>query len=698
MRGPSTLLRASILLIGVLACPAFAGAQNELADVQGQMAEARRHFEGLEYEQVIPPLDRAIATMTSRRSEDTRKTLADAYEMRARARFGVGDESGAREDFVALLKTEPSRTLPGQVSPRVVAIFEEAQKSTITMLKLTIAPPTAEATIDGIAVKGNATIPVLVGEHTLQAKQLGYRTGTATVTAAAGTTSEAHLELTRSSAVLSIVTSPADVEIVIDGISKGKTLAGPPPADYAPRAAAAGVQMNALSAVLVAAELSAGAHRVEFRRPCSVAAERRVDITQLQDVVLDPVKLESAVGTVVATSTQPNTVVFVDGQERGPAPFTGQLCEGEHVVEMRSAFGRYARRVDTRAGQRTEVTGAMRPAFAIVSATVQTGVSTDLRSAIERALEPVRSVSLFAPPADRVDQTLRGSQLTADWLSFDNNKRAIGSTADLSAPTRRNLSTRLARAFDAQGVASVTVPSALNRNRVVISLLSAGSADPDVFELSLDRSETIADAVALLDRPVQFLRPSIGLTTIDVADVPGAIVVAVGAGGPAAAAGLQAGDVILKANDAAVADSGALATALASRGANDTLGLDVRDKAGAAKKASVKVTARPEADWPERSDAARQPSRRGFPDAVDVAHLARRRIDHQAQHGGGAHAPAGMERCARRIAEGLPAGTARRRERHGAVSARAVCRQSRQPRGGRNRLAHGGGVGQLADR
>ena len=85
MRGPSTLLRASILLIGVLACPAFAGAQNELADVQGQMAEARRHFEGLEYEQVIPPLDRAIATMTSRRSEDTRKTLADAYEMRARA-------------------------------------------------------------------------------------------------------------------------------------------------------------------------------------------------------------------------------------------------------------------------------------------------------------------------------------------------------------------------------------------------------------------------------------------------------------------------------------------------------------------------------------------------------------------------------------------------------------------------------------
>ena len=275
--------------------------------------------------------------------------------------------------------------------------------------------------------------------------------------------------------MLSIVTSPAEVEIVIDGISKGKTLAGPPPADYAPRASAAGVQMNALSAVLVAAELSTGAHRVEFRRPCYVPAERRVDITQLQDVVLDPVKLDSAFGTVVATSTQPNTIVFVDGQERGPAPFTGQLCEGEHVVEMRSAFGRYARRVDTRAGQRTEVTGAMRPAFAIVSATVQTGVSTDLRSAIERALEPVRSVSLFAPPADRVDQALRGSQLTADWLSFDNNKRASGTARPSAPPTAISRPAR-ARVRRAQGVASVTVPSALNRNRVVISLLSAGSA------------------------------------------------------------------------------------------------------------------------------------------------------------------------------------------------------------------------------
>jgi hypothetical protein len=593
MRDASLSVRQALLSFAVLVSASVAFAQNELAEVQVQMAEAQRYFNALEYERVIPPLDRVIAILTTRKSDDMRKLLADAYEMRARARFGASDQNGARDDFVALLKVEPGRTLPGQVSPRVVAIFEDAQKATITTLRLMIVPPTAEVTLNGQPVKTNATLSVLVGEHTIAATQLGYRPGSATVTAAPGAENEAKLELARSSAVLSIVTSPAEVEVVIDGLSRGKTNSGPPPADYAARASKAGVPMSALSSVLVLPDLGVGAHRIEFRRACYVPAERRVEVTQLQDIVLDPVKLDSALGTVAVTSTQPNTIVFVDGQERGPAPFTTQLCEGEHTVEMRSAVGRYARRVDVRPGQKIDVSGTMRPAFAIVSATPQSGVSTDLRTAVERALEPVRSISLFAPAAERLTQTLRSSQLPADWLSFDNTKRPIGATADISVPTRRELSTRVARAFDAQGIASVTIPSTLNRNRVVVSLLSAGSADPDIVEVSLDRSESVADAVALLDRPVQFLRPSIGLTAIDVADMPGAVVVGVAAGGPAAQAGVELGDVVLKTGDAAVADASALAASLASRAANDTLSLEMKDKTGAPKKAEVKVQMTP---------------------------------------------------------------------------------------------------------
>src|SRR5436190_16402107 len=107
----------------------------------------------------------------------------------------------------------------------------------------------------------------------------------------------------------------------------------------------------------------------------------------------------------------------------------------------------------------------------------------------------------------------------------------------------------------------VTIPSTLKRNRVVISLLRAGTANPDVFEISLDRPETIADAVALLDRPIGLMRPAIGATTLDVADVTGAIVAAVDPDGPSRSA-LQPGDLILKIGTQTVNDSAAFAAAL----------------------------------------------------------------------------------------------------------------------------------------
>lgn len=581
------------LLLSALATAAPVYAQGDLAEVQAQVAEARRRFDSLDYEQAVPALDRAIAVLASRRTEDTRRLLADAYEMRARARFGLGDQAGAREDFISLLRVDPSRSLTGQISPRVVTIFDDARKNTVTSATLVIVPPNAEVMLDGVAVTPNVTIPVLVGDHTLTAKRVGYRDGTATFSAAASAITEASLTLARESAVIALVTSPADVDVLVDGVVRGKTAVGPPTADYTDRAARAGVPMTQLSAVMTLTDIGVGAHRIEFRKGCFVSAERRMDVARLEDVVLDPVKLAPAVATVIARSTQPGARVFIDGQDKGVAPFTAELCEGEHVVEMRAPNGRFSRRIDAKANQRVEVNGDLRPAFALVSAGAVGALGADLRVVVERALEPLKSVLVFAPPADRVEQTLRASQLPNDWLTFDANRRPLGSSGDITAPMRRDLSTKIAQAFDAQGVASVAVPSALNRNRVVVSLLSAGSSIPDVIELTLDRPDSIADAVTVLDRPLTFTRPTLGLSVVDVADVPGAAVVGVQANSAAARANVQVGDIVTRVGTQAIADSTALAAALAGKTANDTLALELKDRAGAVKKADIKVAMTP---------------------------------------------------------------------------------------------------------
>ena len=69
--------------------------------------------------------------------------------------------------------------------------------------------------------------------------------------------------------------------------------------------------------------------------------------------MLDPVKLEPAVATVAVTSNQPGTLVLIDGLQRGVAPMTiSDVCEGQHLVELKSASGRYFQRVDARTGQK----------------------------------------------------------------------------------------------------------------------------------------------------------------------------------------------------------------------------------------------------------------------------------------------------------------------------------------------------------
>jgi hypothetical protein len=581
------------LLLGVTVFAPLAWAQADVAEAQVQLAEARRHFDALEYEQAVPALDRAIALLSTRPTPGTRQMLASAYEVRARARFGLRDQAGARSDFVALLRTDASYVLTGQVSPQVVTLFEDTKKATVTTVRLNITPPNAEVLLDGLPVNASSgSIPVLIGEHTLSGRRLGFRPATQNFSTT-GDGSAVTLTLERDSAVVTIITSPADSEVFIDGVSHGKTLPGPPAAEYSQVVAKAGLPPTTLSAALVIADVTNGTHRIEVRRPCYSTVSRTLDVSQLGDFVMEPMKLDSAMATLVARSTVPGTTVYVDGQQRGAAPHTMDICEGEHTVYLRSAAGRFSRKVDARPGQNIEVVGAPKPAFALVSTSGTSSLNTDVRAAIERAFEPVQSIAVFAPPNERVDQVLRAEKLPREWLAFDANKRPLGASSEINAATRKEASARLARAFESQGVGAVAIPSAANPSRVVVTLLGSGSGDPDVIELSLDRPDTIAAAVAQLNRSLTFAQASLGITTIDVADVPGPVVLSVNAKGPASAAGIQAGDIIVKANGQDIGTTSALLALLNARSANDSVALELKDKAGAAKKADVKVLMTP---------------------------------------------------------------------------------------------------------
>jgi PDZ domain/PEGA domain len=561
--------------------------------VDPQFTEAKRLFDALDYDAALRALDLAITGLEAKAVNDParRELLPAAYEMRARSKFGLGDQNGAKADFVALLKINAGHALTGQVSPRVVALFEEAVKSTVTNLNLTVTPATAKIEIDGTPVPASSTLPITVGEHTISADQLGYRKVQQTVTAEAGAVATVTLTLERVSSVLNILTTPADVDVSIDGVKRGKTAAGPPPPAFNDAIARAKVAPNQVSAVMVISDVPAGSHVIEFTRDCYVKAEARIPVDKPDDYTVGPIPLLHAVAGLTVRANDPRAQVVVDGQARGTAPFnTTDLCEGEHTVELRSQSGRFFKRLQARTGDKLTIDGVLKPAFALLSAFGGQPGGADLRLAVERLFDPSSAVTLFAPPSEQVDQALRANQLQSGWLAFDANKRPMGNSTDLVQSMRRDLGLKLASTFGSQGVAAITV---IDRNRVVLSILAAGSNDPDVIEVSLDNADSVRRAITQLDRMPAFFRPTIGLVGIDVADVTGVVVSGVDPNGPSGKAGIKVGDLIVKAKDQPIADAAALAAALAASKATDDLTLDVKDRTGAIKKATVKVAMTP---------------------------------------------------------------------------------------------------------
>lgn len=586
----ASLLCASLCL-GGMAIARSAAAQPPDAEVQVQISEAKRHFETLDYEGTVPVADRAVQLLQTRQGEAAKRALAEVLEIRARAKFGMGDDNGAKQDFILMLKADPRHQLTGQVSQRAVDIFAEAKKATVTTLRLTMTPLDADVLLDGTRVSAKGEIFVQVGPHTIAASYRGYEGGTTEFTAAPETVAKMALSLKRSSAVLTVVTAPADVDVIVDGVTRGKTV-GPLSADLMAKAAAAGISESTPAGVLTLAGLQIGTHRIELRGACLVPIERTLNVTQLGDYLLDPVKLASAMATLAASTADPNANVFVDGEARGAAPFTTQVCEGAHLVELRAPTGRYRQRIDAKVGQRYEVAGALRPAFAVVSST-QTTLNADLRGAIERALQPLNSILVFAPPNEALDPALKAEKLLPDWLGYDANRRPFGVSAEVTPTMRRDLSARLSKSFDAQGIAAVTAPVANNRSRLVVSLLAAGVAEPDVVEVNLEQPETVRAAVGQIDRELTFLRASIGANVADVVDVPGTVVASVDPKSPAALAGLQAGDVIVSANGKTVTDGGTFDAQVASVREGQALSLEVQDRSGNRKTIQTTAMLRP---------------------------------------------------------------------------------------------------------
>ena len=485
------------------------------ATVENTLSEAKRLYEATEYEGAVTALDRAIGLIDARATQSPARIaqLTGAYELRARARFGLNDTEGARSDFKSLLEIEPAHRLPAEISPKVVVIFNDVRKMLVGVLNLTVVPSDADVQIDNVASRDRGVIAIVAGQHSVTARRAGYGPVSQPVSVTANEAIDLTLTLERVSGVLSLVTVPADVEVLLDGSARGRTDSGASSPESMP---------------FLLTDLAPGVHVIRVQRPCYVPVEQRLEF-KAADYRLEPVRLARAVGALSVTGTQRGTV-FVDGKPQGPTPASiDGVCEGPHVVEVRSPVGRYVRRFEMHVGEKIAISADLRPAIALLSVTgLPEGLrgGPDLRLKMEDVFRASSTVTLFAAPAEQVEQLLGREQLRPGWMSFDTVRRPIGeAAASITAGARMELAGKLTRALDVQAVAAVTVPSKEDTSDVLLTVLAAGSGQPDTVRIKLDDPESVARAVSMLDTAPQLFRLSADLQVADVLDVPGAVVI-----------------------------------------------------------------------------------------------------------------------------------------------------------------------------
>lgn len=587
---------ASIVLPG-LSSRAFA--QVPVSTPAMALQEVRRLFQIAEADSALPLLEQAIKQLTgSRRPEDV-DLLLEAFRLKAHASWLLNDQDAARAAFEELLKTAPGHTLPeGSETPaRLRALFDSLAANMVGQLALTVTPDDAEVQLDSVvlAQRGSQVLKLVAGEHMLNIRRAGHEPLVQPVTITPGGIVAITLTLARTSAMLRFFTVPPDVEVLVDGRSYGVTHTSAAIGQFNAWLDEAKVSPDKVGMLEV--ELPPGDRTFEYRKSCHESHLDKRLVEKPADYNVGPVTLKRAIGTIQIDSAASDQRVFVNGDEKGPPPLTLELCKGRYSVEVRSPLGRSIDQLDVETDGKYPIQPRLRPTFAILSvslfpSTFRSG--SDLREEVQRVLNRAATVGFYVPPTTEVDAARQTEKLEADWLSFDRTRNPLTDAARNIVPAGRiAFSERLSRRLDVQGVAAITKASDTDFRRVFVTLLSAGSGEPDVLEVKLDEPKSIELALEKLGPNPAFWRPTAGLLLIDVVGRPGAVVAHVDAGGLAASAGLVAGDVITHVKGEPISSAVAFEELLAKAKINDSLPVQARDASNAAKQAVLRIGATP---------------------------------------------------------------------------------------------------------
>jgi tetratricopeptide (TPR) repeat protein len=563
--------------------------QREIQSIQDLMVRASAEFEGPQQGRSIVIYDEAIARLetlqriTGGLPTRGRDMLVEAYERRARGYFSIGLQEKASESFRLLVQLKPDHNLTKEtVSPKVIDLFASVKKALVAELAVASSPPGAKVTL--ISGTGERTelgltdffpIEILAGDYTVEVVKEGYSTETRMVSLAPRATEALEIPLTRTLASVFFITEPAGVEIWVDGELRATTGGSLAP-DLHDVARARGLEPSRASTRTEIANLSLGSHLVELRKKCYESVKTQIETSVAQDYVRDPVRLEDSQGSLRLTSDPPGARILINGDARGvtPAELEG-VCSGNIRLEVKHQAGRFIQDLVLAKDESLTLDCPIRPSLAFLGVVADTPagerVLADADEKLRENLQRITTLNFIPAPRETVDRILEGEHLTRRSL-------APGSSAD--PDVIRRVSEKLAQALEVEGLLVAVLPEERLQRTAVLHLLAAGNAVAEAWDVTFGEAASYVRYISKVDQRVAIYKPWSGLITVDTLLHEGVPVLRVVPGSPAAAAGVQVGEIVVSADGKPIKRTAELLAAVAGKRAREKLTLQLKGPAG----------------------------------------------------------------------------------------------------------------------
>jgi hypothetical protein len=543
-------------------------------DIEALLAQAEEVFRSTDQPESIPLYERIILQLERLQAEGSLDASGSEWLQlslfrRAEARFNLLEEEGAAADLRAILRLDPAWEMPAgySVSRKLSDLLDKVRDAETGVLDAVVEPPDAELYLDGEPL-GPVAGPrrVLAGERTLAIRRPGYAAIEQPLAVAAGGSVPIELTLERTSAVLRLATQPSGVEVVLDGevlaVSEPRADAGE----------------GESSAELALDGLEVGVQLLTLRKPGYRAQELRVEIGELVDYSLPTAALEPSRGTVALSGLPSTARVVLDG---APHPGAGEgwqdlrleLPPGRHELRVEAgAAGLYERSFELADRQMLEIEVRLRPGLMLLGVLGGDRVAaTDLERRLAERLGRLERWAVLQR-AERGFELLRREGIDRELL-----RGLAAGTGAAEPPDWGALQGAFDRGLGGSAYLLAVLSDDLYASRADLWLWSAapGPTRPARRRVSLTDGGGVDELAAELDSPLRLTVPWVGARFVDSSATGGPLVLWVEPAGPAAAAGLTAGDAISAVDGAAVSTAHELVERIAGLAAGGEVVLQV---------------------------------------------------------------------------------------------------------------------------